>query len=70
MRTGSTWFDDFDDFLSDTGHWTIEYTTSYGEKIRTTIPYTPMSQTEPPELQEGDTTVLDEFLMGFRNAKE
>lgn len=67
MGTGNTWFDDLEFTME---YCTIEYTTSSGERIRSTIPCASVPRAEPPELQEGDTTALDEFLGGFGNAKE
>lgn len=46
--------------------YTIVYTTTTGEVIYKTC----VAPSEPPELEAGDTTALDEFLGGFGNAKE
>lgn len=64
MGTGNTWFNDLEFNME---YCTIEYTTSSGEKVYTTIP---LLRTEPPELQEGDTAALDDFLEGFSHEKK
>lgn len=69
MYTSNDWYS-----TSYPGSYTVSYTTSTGQTIYETydypIPAKRHRRRQEPELDEGDTTALDDFLGGFRNAKE